>query len=171
MKGGQRPLWKPREEELAEIERQWRKFLQGGSVSGEGLIPSLCLLSYSRTLTERFDPLIFQTLTFAGSGPEVLVAALGCLQRQILDRCERRGERPPHQVMECLKVLLAHPNPEVFHWCLRTVELMGSMSIGLREDILARCPGRWESLFNPHKRAARKMIAFLNVRWKSLGRS
>ena len=168
LKEDQRPLWKPTEGELAEMEEIWRKFLHG-EVSQEELIPCLCLLSYSRTLTERFDLLLFETLSLSSLGAEVLVVALGCLQRQIMDRCEMRGERFPPRVGECLKGLLDHNHPEVFHWCLRTIERMGSMSLGLREEILGKCPGRWESLFCSHKKASRKIVASLVGQWKSLG--
>ena len=170
LKEGQRPLWKPEEAELAEIERDWKKTLDSTQVSKGNLVPYFCLLSYTQTLTERFDTLIFQTLSLVSEDSEFLVAALGCLHRQVLDRCEMRGERYPPWLTEVLRKLMDRNDPEVFHWCLRTIERMGSMGIILRKDVLNKCPGRWESLFNSHKRSSREIIFLLNRRW-SLGQN
>ena len=171
LKEGKRPLWKPEEAELAEFEGIWRKSLHLSHAMERNLIPLFCLLSHAQSLTDRFDSLFFQTLTSTLPDSELLIVALGCLHRQVLDRCEQRGERIPAWLVECLGALMAHDNPEVFHWCLRTIERMGSMGIVLREDVLGKCPGWWESLFNSHKRASREIIFLLNGRWKHYGHS
>ena len=167
LRQGRRPLWKPQGGELAEIEAIWQKTLNSTQILNSDLIPLFCLLSYTQTLTERFDSLIVQTLSLVSEDSEFLVAVLGCLHRQVLDRCEMRGERFPPWLTENLRNLMNHDNPEIFHWCLRTIERMGSMGINLREDVLRKCPGRWESLFNVHKRSSRKIIFSLNRRWSN----
>ena len=167
LRKGKRPVWRPGEEELADIEEVWQKSLRSPPDSKKNLLPLFCLLSYTQTLSNRFDSLFCHTLSLPLKDAELLVAALGCLHRQVLDRCEMRGERIPPWLTECLKNLVINGDPEVFHWCLRTIERMGSMSIVLRESVLEKCPGPWESLFNSHKRVSRKMVFLLKKRWDS----
>ena len=153
---------------LDEIERRWEESLEHSRPSRIKLRPIFCVLENAKTLVDRFDRLFWKTLRCLQMDGESLVFALGCLHRQVLDRCERKGERPPSELISCLKHLLKHSDPEVVQWSLRTVERMGTMGLLLKEEVCNACPGFLESIVNPHKKASRQIAVLLEKRWSRL---
>ena len=145
-KGG-RPSVSLRPENLSEIKASWEKSLNPLDI--EQLSRLLCILRHSKTLSPNFDTLFWRTLSHPDCPSQILILTLGTLSRQIIDRCEQRGERLPSQLAERLRPLLSHPDAEVFEWSLRTVELMGPQGVLLKKEILQRRWGLWRLVQSP----------------------
>lgn len=129
----------------------------------------LCIVEHSSTPHLKFEANLLQVLN--SSAPEsVLIFALNCSRKHIVEARFQRGQRLDYHFLEALKKLLYHKNPEVIEWTLRLIEGCGNQGIYfLREfDKIKPPPWKW---FNAHQRAVREIIALLEARWRPFEKS
>lgn len=132
---------------------------------GDKLLEVFCVLEHSSTPSLRFGPSLIRLLNQLQED-SLLIFALNCARRHIVEARFQRGMRLEYDFLETLKKLLFHPNPEVVEWTLRLIESCGNQGIYfLREfDKIKPPPWKW---FNPHRRAIREIIALLENRWSA----
>jgi hypothetical protein len=135
----------------------------------EKLLEVLCIIEHSSSPSLKFGPSLIRLLNEV---PEdsLLIFALNCARRHIVEARFQRGLRLEYDFLETLKKLLFHKNPEVVEWTLRLIESCGNQGIYfLREfDKIKPPPWKW---FNPHRRAIREIIALLENRWSAFEKS
>lgn len=164
LKLGERALVEIDRELIAELPLLWEDALEREDL--DQLKKVLCLVDRSQEFIHGLAPLYERTLR-ERSESEILVFALGSVDRQLLTAYARLGERPPGSFMMCLDELLSRPLPrDVFEWVLRTLESMGPQSIMFKEKVLAQRPGvtRW---FRAQDKQITFLIELLEQRWRS----
>ena len=168
LKEGKRPRIPLTSGVLKEIEETWKKAFPLTPSSQKKMIPLLCILAHTQTLVDSFDLLFYQTLTSPLVHKDFLLLTIASLNRQILDRCERQGERIPMEMIPPIKKLLTHNDREVFLWGLRIVERMGALGVLLRKEVRNGCPNWWMTIFDTNKRESRQLVAILEKRWSKI---
>jgi hypothetical protein len=129
----------------------------------------LCVVEHSSSLYGKFEKNILMILN--SPIPESLIIfALNCARKHIVEARFQKGQRLEYSLLEVLKKLLFHPNPEVVEWTLRLIESCGNQGVYfLREfDKIKPPPWKW---FNPHQRAVREIITLLERRWSPIEKS
>lgn len=123
----------------------------------------LCLIEHSSAPVPAFEKSLLDLLN-SSPGPQILIYALNCARKHIVDARFQRGVRLEFDFLETLRKLLHHPEPEVVEWALRLIEGCGNQAVYfLREfDRIKPPPWKW---FNAHQRAVREIIALLERRW------
>jgi hypothetical protein len=123
----------------------------------------LCLIEHSAALHSNFaSPLL--ELFKTDHPPHILVFALNCARKHIIQACGQKGQRLSFDFLETLKRLLHHSHPEVVEWTLRTIEECGSQSVYFLQEFDKIKPPPWK-WFNAHQRAVREIIELLERRW------
>lgn len=125
---------------------------------------ALCIIEHSSSLHLKFEKNLLKILG-APLPVSLIVFALNCARKHIVEARLQRGQRLDFEFLETLKRLLHHKNPEVVEWTLRLIEGCGSQGVYfLREfDKIKPAPWKW---FNSHQRAVREIIALLERRWR-----
>ncbi len=162
--------------EIAQGHRAYKKFSAAELQELEALLRSssqrrdfkeleqaLCLVDHSTSLHENFEPLILDVLT-QECPDEILIFALNCSRRHILQARFQKGKRLEFNFLEALRKLLHSKSPEVVEWTLRTIEECGNQGVYfLKEfDKIKPSPLKW---FNSHQRAVSELITLLQRRW------
>jgi len=129
----------------------------------------LCLVEHSAGLHPPFEMGLLKFLT-TSNDTELLIFALNCARRHIIQSRQQRGIRLSYEFLESLKHLLHSRSPELVEWTLRTIEECSNQGVYfLREfDKLKPPPWKW---FNRHHRATRELIELLERRWKKFEKS
>lgn len=123
----------------------------------------LCLVDHTATDDGRFEPAILATLK-KQLPPRILVFALNCARKHIIQAHFKRGHRLEGEFLMILKALLHSKQPEVVEWTLRTIEECGNQGVFFLQDLDKIKPAPWK-WFNPHQRAVREIITLLERRW------
>lgn len=165
LREGKRPYFKFKTSEFALMRDSLEEALDKGD---EKLVEKiLCLLEVCSNQSPLFNELLFKTLeTFQSK--DMIIFSLGAIQKQIIDRSTKEGERPSSKLFECLRVLLSHKEPEVLEWALRIIEGLGPMSYSLKEEVLAAKPSVLGNL-NSHKKASRQIVDVIIKNWRAYG--
>lgn len=123
----------------------------------------LCLIEHAASPQPLLEGPLLKFLATKTS-PNLIVFALNCARKHIVQSRQQRGQRLTYEFLEVLKKLLYSPEPEVVEWTLRTIEECGSQGVYfLREfDKIKPPPWKW---FNQHQRSVRELIAMLERRW------
>ena len=135
----------------------------------ENLEKVLCIVEHSSSLYNKFEKNILKVLN-AEVSDTVLIFALNCARKHIVEARFQKGQRLEYDFLETLKKLIHHKNPEVVEWTLRLIEGSGNQGIYfLREfDKIKPPPWKW---FNSHQRAVREIITLLERRWSPIEKS
>lgn len=161
LKKGERPLLKFEENEIEEINSEFKNIVHQKKWSE--LFPILCILDNCQTLSDAFTEAINGVLANCDD-QEILVLTLGVSRKHIIEFNHKKGNRVPFDFIKSLKEKLSHQDPEVLEWTLRLIESLGSQSIILKEDVLKNKPGIG-AIFNQHKKASKQIIELLEKRW------
>jgi hypothetical protein len=94
----------------------------------------------------------------------LIVFAMNCARKHIIDARFQRGQRLDYEFLELLKKLLFHSNPEVVEWTLRLIESCGNQGVYFLKEFDKIKPPPWK-WFNAHQRAVREIITLLERRW------
>ena len=158
---GERALNRFTKDELGELVVLLEQELR--SENTEQLEKILCLVDHTATDDGRFEPVIIQAL---GSDlpPRLIVFALNCARKHILQAYFKRGNRLQFDFLSTLQKLLHSKSPEVVEWTLRTIEECGNQGVFFLKDLDKIKPAPWK-WFNPHQRAVREIITLLERRW------
>ncbi len=135
----------------------------------EKLREVLCILEHSSSPSLKFGPLLIRLLNNLQE-ESLIIFALNCARRHIVEARFQRGLRLEYDFLEALKKLLFHQNPEVVEWTLRLIESCGNQGIYFSQEFDKIKPPPWK-WFNPHRRAIREIIALLENRWSVLEKS
>lgn len=165
LKQGKRPYFKLSKEDFNFLHDYLDQSLTDDKPSNTKKV--LCLLEVCANHAPVFDELLYKVLD-QYKEKDMTIFCLGVIQKQIIDRHTKEGERPSSKLFNYLKELLKHPAPEVVEWSLRTIEGLGPMSYSLKEEILAAKPSVFGSL-NPHKKASRQIVDLILKNWKAYG--
>lgn len=161
LKNDERPLLKYSELEFSELNSLWTEFLN--SKRFDELLKVFCLLDNTQNYSSVFNENIYRTFKEVDD-PEFLIYNLSAASKHIIAFHQKRGERTPFELLEVLRELIKHQNPEVLEWTLRTIETLGSQAIFLKDDIMKARPGIL-SIFDKHKKASKQIIDMLEKRW------
>lgn len=138
-------------------------FIENRLFQGPDLEKILCIVEHSSMPLSKFEKNLL-TLLKQDLPPNMLVFALNCARKHIVEARFQKGQRLDFEFLELLKKLLHHKSPEVVEWTLRLIEGCGNQGVYfLRElDKIKPPPWKW---FNAHQRAVREIIALLERRW------
>ena len=135
----------------------------------QNLLEVLCILEHSSAPSLRLGPSLIRLLN-TPLDDSLLIFALNCSRRHVIEARFQRGMRLEYDFLETLKKLLLHKNPEVIEWTLRLIEGCGNQGIYFLKDFDKIKPPPWK-WFNPHQRAIREIIALLENRWRAFEKS
>ncbi len=166
LKAGKRPFFKLSPEEFHEVSLYLQKALDKRD-KGE-IQHALLILETVSSYSKIFDELLYKNIEIFMDDPEHIIFVLGSIQKQIIDRSTKEGERPPKGTFDLLRSLLMHKSPEVLEWALRTIEGLGPMSYSLKDDILKAKPSIL-GVFNSHKKASREIVDVILANWRAYG--
>jgi hypothetical protein len=158
---GSRALIRFSQDEVEEISVQFHKELN--QKNPEGIEKVLCLMDHSAADYSAWEPLIIKALN-AELSPRLIVFALNCARKHILQARFKRGHRLDFDFLETLRKLLFSTDPEVVEWTLRTIEECGNQGVFFLKDFDKIKPPPWK-WFNAHQRAVREIITLLERRW------
>lgn len=134
--------------------------------NGNDLEEVLCILEHSSQPNQKFEKNILKLLN-SPVKDNILIFALNCARRHIVEARFTKGQRLDFDFLESLKKLLFHKNPEVVEWTLRLIEGSGNQGIYFLRDFDKIKPPPWK-WFNAHQRAVREIITLLERRWSPL---
>lgn len=161
LKNNERPLLKYTQEQFEEINSIWTELLKDSNT--DELIKVYCVLDNTQNYSNIFEKNIYDVFNSSLSD-QIFIYNLSASSKHIINYYHKKGERVPFTLLEELKKLLTHKNPEVLEWTLRTIEQLGSQAIFLKDDIINNKPGML-SLFDKHKKASKQIIEMLEKRW------
>lgn len=124
----------------------------------------LCLIEHSSMPHQGFEKDLISVLN-SDVPDHLLVFALNAARKHILQARFNKGKRLEFDLLEALKHLLHHPNPEVVEWTLRTIEECGNQGVYFLPEFDKIKPAPWK-WFNAHQRAVRELITLLERRWR-----
>jgi hypothetical protein len=165
MKGiqqGHRGLTRFTAPETEELEHLLRTTFQEKKTSE--LEKVLCLIDHSSVPHQGFEPDLISVLK-SDVPDHLIIFALNAARKHILQARFNKGKRLEFDLLEALKRLLHHPNPEVVEWTLRTIEECGNQGVYFLSEFDKIKPGPWK-WFNAHQRAVRELITLLERRWR-----
>ena len=87
-----------------------------------------------------------------------------------MHRAHSTGDRIDPAFLGALRGLLAHPDPEVLEWTLRTVDQADALALPLRGAIMGMRVGLWGRLLDGRLRACSRILAMLRRRWARHGK-
>ena len=128
-----------------------------------GLEKILCLVDHNAVDHAPWETPILEALN-KDLPPRLMVFALNCARKHIIQARFKRGTRLQFDFLETLKKLLFSPSPEVVEWTLRTIEECGNQGVFFLKDFDKIKPPPWK-WFNQHQRSVREIIAMLERRW------
>lgn len=158
-----RPFVQLTEDQINLCLEYWESLLDQKSDVSE-FLPLLCILEHSKTGSFKFKTPVIKTLK-TRSESKLLLHTLSTSQKVIIEESQRKGERIPGDYILSLKYPLAHSDPEVIEWTLRTIEACSSQSILLKDDVL-ELKRKAFNIFNKHKKACQQIINYLEKRWR-----
>jgi hypothetical protein len=123
----------------------------------------LCLIDHNAVDYAPWETPILEALN-KDLPPRLMVFALNCARKHIIQARFKRGTRLQFDFLETLKKLLFSPSPEVVEWTLRTIEECGNQGVFFLRDFDKIKPPPWK-WFNQHQRSVREIIAMLERRW------
>ena len=123
----------------------------------------LCLVDHNAVDHSPWETPILEALN-KDLPPRLLIFALNCARKHIIQARFKRGTRLQFDFLETLKKLLFSPSPEVVEWTLRTIEECGNQGVFFLRDFDKIKPPPWK-WFNQHQRSVREIIAMLERRW------
>jgi hypothetical protein len=123
----------------------------------------LCLVDHNAVDHSPWEKPILEALN-KDLPPRLMVFALNCARKHIIQARFKRGTRLQFDFLETLKKLLFSPSPEVVEWTLRTIEECGNQGVFFLRDFDKIKPPPWK-WFNQHQRSVREIIAMLERRW------
>lgn len=123
----------------------------------------LCIVEHSSSLINQFEKNILKLL-HQTTPDHILIFALNCARRHIVEARFQKGHRLDFEFLETLKKLLHHSSPEVVEWNLRLIESCGNQGVYFLKELDKIKPPPWK-WFNQHQRAVREIIALLERRW------
>jgi len=170
LKNNGRALLQNDEELFDEINTSLAQLLSQENISDRDLMPLFCLLDHCPRPDKRFENhllMIAPKLKTADSR----VAWMGIAHKHILERQQRDGDPIPQELIPILKLYMSdkkNQHWEVLEWVLRTVVMIGPLSLQLKSDIEAIRPTIL-SLFNRHQRHYFEILELLQKNWQQLG--
>lgn len=158
-------------EEARGLGEAWGRALDRGDTGTAE--KALCVLGAAQDPLDGLEGLFVRTLESAAGGEggadraraRLAVLALGASWRHVIDRSHRTGERIGHGFLEALRGLLAHPDPEVLEWTLRTVDQADAQALPLKDAVAGIRIGFWGRLLDRRLRACSRIVAMLRRRW------
>nr|MBA2405691.1 hypothetical protein [Bdellovibrionales bacterium] len=123
----------------------------------------LCLVDHNAVDYAPWEGIILKVLT-KELPPRLMVFALNCARKHIIQARFKRGHRLHFDFLNILKQLLFSKSPEVVEWTLRTIEECGNQGVFFLQDFAKIKPPPWK-WFNPHQRSVREIITMLERRW------
>ena len=158
---GSRALIRFSSEEMAELTQIFEKaVLENDQGTLEKI---LCLVDHSAVDHSAWEAPILQAMD-KDLSPRLMVFALNCARKHIIQSRFKRGRRLEFSFLEALKKLLVSSSPEVVEWTLRTIEECGNQGVFFLRDFDKIKPPPWK-WFNPHQRSIREIITMLERRW------
>ncbi len=130
----------------------------------EELHKILCLIEHSSMPHQGFENDLISILN-SDFPDRLIIFALNAARKHILQARFNKGKRLEFDLLEALKLLLHHQNPEVVEWTLRTIEECGNQGVYFLPEFDKIKPGPWK-WFNAHQRAVRELITLLERRWR-----
>lgn len=161
IKLGHRALVRFPESDLEELVRHIEEKLTLKDL--KSLEEALCVLEHSAGLYLPAEQILLRILNSDLPDP-LLVFALNCARRHIIQAQFQRGHRLKFDFLEVLKKLLHSPSPEVVEWTLRTIEECGNQGVYFLKEFATIKPAPWK-WFNANQRAVREIIEMLERRW------
>lgn len=158
---GSRALIRFSTEEMEELTQIFETALNENNL--EKLEKILCLVDHNAVDYAPWEGIILKALN-KNLPPRLIVFALNCARKHIIQSHFKRGLRLKFDFLEILKKLLFSPSPEVVEWTLRTIEECGNQGVFFLQDFDKIKPPPWK-WFNQHQRSIREIIAMLERRW------
>jgi hypothetical protein len=158
---GSRALIRYSSQEIDELTQLFEAALLANDLTS--LEKILCLVDHNAVDHSPWEKPILEALNKA-LPPRLLIFALNCARKHIIQARFKRGTRLQFDFLETLKKLLFSPSPEVVEWTLRTIEECGNQGVFFLRDFDKIKPPPWK-WFNQHQRSVREIIAMLERRW------
>lgn len=168
LKNNERPKIVLTPELIEKIKLEWREVIADSKIDTTRLQKLLCILDNTHNLTTEFQELIIDTLSKVKDA-ETTIYTLAAAKKHVIEENLKNGVMIPQKMMDELKKLLTHPEPEVFEWVLRTVDDLGPLGLRLRDDILKNRPGIG-AFFNKHKKNSLEIIDHLEKKFNEFKR-
>src|SRR6056300_1430167 len=105
LKAGKRPYFKLSSDQFIELKQYYTLALE--QENKEHIHQVHFLLETVGSYSKLFDDLLYQYME-TEVDPESLIVCLGAIQKQVIDRCSKEGERPPSSLFALLRKLLLH---------------------------------------------------------------
>lgn len=134
------------------------------------IMPLFCLLDHCPRPDKRYQASLLLLASKLKSS-DAKVAWMGVAHKHILERQQRDGDPIPQELIPILKSYLADKKNqewEVLEWVLRTVVMIGPLSLQLKSDIEAIRPALL-NMFNRHQRHYFEILELLQRNWQQLG--
>ncbi len=158
---GSRALIRYSPQEIDELTQLFEAALLANDLAG--LEKILCLVDHNAVDHSPWEAPILVALN-KDLSPRLMVFALNCARKHIIQARFKRGTRLQFDFLETLKKLLFSSSPEVVEWTLRTIEECGNQGVFFLKDFDKIKPPPWK-WFNQHQRSVREIIAMLERRW------
>ncbi len=166
LKNNQRPLVKLTPDLIEELKDIWQAALLSESIDEASLKKILCILDNSQNMTSSFNELFFSSLDKVNNF-EIIIYLLSASQKHVVGEALKSGQMIPIIYFEQLKKLLKSKNPEVLEWTLRTIEVLGPLSLRLKNEVRQVKPGFF-SRINQHQKASYQIIELLEKQWERM---
>lgn len=140
------------------------------SILDEEIMPLFCLLDHCPRPDKRYQLALLQVALKLKSS-DAKVAWMGITHKHILERQQRDGDPLPQELIPILKSYMTDKKTqewEVLEWVLRTVVMIGPLSLQLKSDIEAVRPTIL-TMFNRHQRHYFEILELLQKNWQQLG--
>lgn len=164
---GHRALTKISPDDLDELNQEMISSLEQNNF--KKLEQILCIIEHSASFHNKFENNLIRILN-SEIPPLLVVFALNCSRKHIVEARFQRGHRLEFPFLESLNKLLFHKEPEVVEWTLRLIEGAGNQGIYFLKDFDKIKPAPWK-WFNSHQRAVREIITLLERRWSPVEKS
>ncbi|PIP94107.1 MAG: hypothetical protein COW00_08145 [Bdellovibrio sp. CG12_big_fil_rev_8_21_14_0_65_39_13] len=170
LKNNGRALLQNDEELFEEMNYCLAELLENELIADRDLMPLFCLLDHCPRPDKRFE---FHLLKIAPrlTSADSRIAWMGIAHKHILERQQRDGDPIPQELILILKLYMTDKKNqqwEVLEWVLRTVVMIGPLSLELKSDIESIKPTIL-SLFNRHQRHYFEILELLQKNWQQLG--
>lgn len=159
LKAGHRYLEPISTAELILIKQRIRESLQFNDL--DELKKMLCILDNTSSTYPELEEILLSTLENKKS--DITIFLLNTIRKHVISGNQKLGNRLSLNLLNSLKLLLGHNDPEVVEWTLRTIEECGGQAIFLRKDIKNNRPKG--IIINKHKLASRQIIDMLESKW------
>lgn len=157
----QRPLVKLTSDDIKELKELWQNANESDTATVHKV---LCILDNTWTFSSEFDELIIKNLS-PTAHKQTIIFTLSAATKHIISFRQRNGDPVPPTFVDRLGELLAHKDPEVLEWTLRTMVELGRGGRRLKEKLIEYRPGL-SAIFNVHKRNAQEIIDLILRTWQ-----